>query len=464
MKAGNRLRAAVAAAVTGALVLTGCSQLGTAGETGTPAPKTAPQSAELPAAVPDTFAGNAEWMVDQVVPGSVRISRHGVVALFGPADHRRVALIDARTGRPTWSSVAFATGEEASLQVVQHDGREWAVVWFATSETTLKLVTFDLHGTGIGQGKGSAHSERFTGKKLPAIRVTSRGILISGVSKAAPFMLWPSDGARTSYGVGPTADGEAGVPWAAYNNGFLVAFPNGGFSFAGPTGGWPSSSAVPAGGLPNTGRMLDVTRGLILASWDQSIGGTVLAVHSAQTGRVLAQQVVSDEQPLSEVDGSFVVADDTSWAAFGGYLFNLHGDTLSTGWRDLHDGVPVSIYQGVLYLRDVAEPFAPPTSAPPTSAPSTSAPSTGSPSGSPTPSGSSTPSGSASPSGSPSAPGTPAAPANFSGWAAVDAETGVLVDQSMQTVPIGVSSVAAGVFTAATGRGGSEQLFSVRLR
>jgi hypothetical protein len=463
----HRVRSGLAAALAGMIMLSGCSQLGLGSQPGTPAPSGAPATPNVPAAVPRTFAGGAQWVADGVLPGSTEVTRYGVLGLFGNPEQRTVALLDSQTGKAIWVSTPFGGGEQPHLELVHQDGRDWAVVWYAHGDDAVTVRTYDIHGSGQADGKHEAYAEAFSGSRTPSVAVNSRGILISGVTDSEPFLLWPADGSRTTYGNGPTLDGDPGVPKAAYNNGFLVSF-DPGFSFASATGGWPSTAATPAGGVPDSGEIVAVEHGLILATWQQTIGGTVLAVHSAQTGKVLAQQVVDDSQPLEEVAGSFVAADDGSWAAYGGYLFNLHGDELSTRLLDLHGGVPASIHDGVVYLSDVAEPFTAPDQQCSSAGPTSSA--TASPSGSPSPSASPTsagPSASGRASATPSAPATPCAPAepaDFAGYAALDARSGVLVDQSMRTVPIGISAVAAGIFSTEAGENGAVQVFSVPLR
>lgn len=481
-----RVTSRLASALAGLILLTGCSQLGAAdtGSSGRP-------GEDLPASVPATFGNTAQWTVDDVVPGSVRVTRFGVLALLGQPQQRSVVLLDPATGDPIWVSRTFETTSTPRMELINQGGHPWVVVWHVIAPDTVRIVSYDVFGPSKG-GKPHTHLEDLVGEtSVPKIAATSGGVLISGVKDQPPYLFWPADGRRTAYGTGPVLNGVPGVPAAAYNSGFLVTFSPSGFSYASSTGGWPSNTATPPGAVINSGRILKIKSGLMLAAWERTVGGTMIAVHSITSGDVLAQQDVVEQQPIEGLKSSFAVAPDRSWAAWGGYIFNLRVDDPAeerqSSWHDLHGGEPVSIHDGVVYLRGVQQPFVPPTQ-PEKPAPCNSpdAPESA-PESSTSPSGSSSSSGSPSPSSQPcesaggSAGGTPDArdsappttsptpsadtsgtpettpqpdreptpgvPEHFSGYAALDAATGVLVDQHQQSAPIGISTAGSGIFT-----------------
>lgn len=426
----------------------------------------------LPASVPSTFQSQAQWATP-VLPGStVKVDQAGVAALLpgSSATTLRVTVLNAGTGKPLWTSAEFDRSPNGppSLHWTARLGHPVVVV-VSADKTVTTVSSYDLYGAGAN--RPPLATTKFTGDtKPPSVTVTHTGVLVSGAKEGAAVAWRATTGESTVYGTGPTRGKDAGTPVAAYNDGFLVTFPSGGFAFASAAGGWDSATAgiAPEGADATKGTVLAQTRGLILAAWPTRAGATLLAVHSQQTGKVLATQALVGTLP--EVRPGLVVANDSSWAVWGDYVFGLRGQPSHR--VDLNAGKPTLIYQEVIYASEATARVAMPM--PPTSS-ATGSPSTGSPSTGPqatsaaTPTNTATPSTSASatPSAGSTSSATPASPPTttdkpFNGMLAVDAVTGTPVGGDFALVPAGISAMSQGVFVSTTGS--ASTVFSVAVR
>lgn len=335
----------------------------------------ASKSVQIEGTVPLTVQEKATWAAKILEGAPVHVTSLGVLTFSADDSVAGKAyvpvLISPEDGSARWTGEPVQSETMPSLNWVNEGGNKWAVAKTVSGNTASLYV---WNGLASHADSNVVSENSFEGKKKPPnITFSGSGVLVTGADKTAaePMIFWPKTASTTRYKKGPERDGEAGTPIGAYGNGFLVTFPNGGFSFASDAGGWASSSVSPEETNPQSGTVLAQGGGYIVSEWakpsDQKDGTTILAVHSATSGRLFAQHDVTKEEAKAlsaqKKSGGAVVAGGSSWLVWGQIGFNL--DSGEGTFYDLEQAVPTAIIDNMLYVRDaytlIAEPGSEPS-------------------------------------------------------------------------------------------------------
>lgn len=310
---------------------------------------------------PLTVKNEALWSADLMEGAPVHVTSLGVLTFSAEksVEGKSYApvLLSPEDGSERWVGKAIQSGAMPRLDWVQQGQDRWAV---STVSRGTKTSVYAWNGLASNTEASLTSSATFEGAETaPRVTFSGSGVLVTGAESpsAGPMIYWPKDGSTTLYKDGPKRDGEAGVPVAAYGEGFLVTFPKGGFSMASATGGWASSSVAPKGAAPQSGTVLAQKDGYIVSEWTpaEKAGETlpILAVHSAATGQLFAQHTTatSDKPTLEEqkAKGAELVTDTPNWVAWGQIGFDL--DKGGAGFYQLEGGTPTAIIDDLLYVR-----------------------------------------------------------------------------------------------------------------
>lgn len=321
-----------------------------------------PEAVSIEGVAPLTVQEEGAWTASVLEDAPVKVTSHGVLTFSAeesvPGKSYVPVLLSSETGSPRWTGEAITSEAMPTLDWVQQGHDRWAV---AKTVAGNKVSLYSWNGLASHAEAGITASNSFEGKKKPpTVTISPSGVLVTGADKTAaePLIFWPKDASTTRYKGGPERGGKAGVPIGVYGSGFLVAFPGGGFSLATATGGWTSTSATPNNANPQSGAVLTQWHGFVISEWtrpsDQDDGTTVLAVHSASSGRLFAQYEVPKEEAsvlaAQKADGASLVTDDSRWLVWGqiGFDLNKGGATV----YGLEQGVPTAVVDDMLYVRD----------------------------------------------------------------------------------------------------------------
>lgn len=320
------------------------------------------ESVQIEGTTPLTVQDEATWSAKVLEGAPVRVTALGVLTFSAEKSVSgktyAPVLLSPKDGAARWTGEPIESEAMPALEWVTEGNNRWAVAKTVSGNAASLYV---WNGLASHSNAGLVSSNVFEGKKKPPrIAFSGSGVLVTGADKTAsePLMFWPKDAQTTKYKKGPERDGKEGTPVGVYNRGWLVAFPDGGFSYASDTGGWTSSSVSPEGTNPKTGTVLAQGQGYVISQWarpsDQKDGSTILAVHSAVTGRLFAEYEVPEEEAetvaAQKDDGAAFVVDGTRWLMWGQIGFNL--STGDGALYDLEQGVPTAIIDNMLYLRD----------------------------------------------------------------------------------------------------------------
>lgn len=411
-------------------------------------------SVQVEGTVPLTVQKQATWGAEIMEGAPVRVTELGVLTFSAEksVDGETYApvLLSPEDGSPRWTGKPVKSTSMPTLDWVREGDDRWAV---ATTVEGNKASLYVWNGLAGRSASEIVSSNSFEGKeKPPRVFSSGTGILVTGADKTAaePLIFWPKDASITRYKGGPERGGKPGTPIGVYGKGFLVTFADGGFSFASPTGGWASSSVAPEGANPQTGTILAQGNGYILSEWgrpsDQEDGTTILAVHSATSGRLFAQYDVPKENAealaTQKESGAALVVDGSRWLIWGQFGFDLN--TGKGAFYDLERGVPTAVIDNMLYVRNAysligqeEEPSASPSASP-------------EPPESPEPSASATP--------TPTI--DPEAPDGFSGITGIDLVTSQPLTGLPSMYPIGRTSTGQVILRDDT----KQAIYSVGLR
>lgn len=311
---------------------------------------------------PPTFVTGAAWEASSRPEAPVQVTERGVLTFSAQSgqDTYAATLLDVRTGDPTWVSRAIRSPEaEPVLALTYQDGRPW-VMMVAIEGDTASVYSYDpmLGGERIR----ATASVAYQGKdgEPPEVVIGERGVLVLGSDVAPALQYRPDTGTDTIYGNGPTRLEEPGSPIQVYDDGWLVTYSEGGFAYATETLGWDSARIAPDGVDRAGGRIVAISRGLLLVDWPSLTGGAenrTLWLHDLRTGEPLvefdADESLIEEQ--SEAGLPLVASRERTDLSWGEVIFDM--DARQAQQLDLRGGTVTAISQDILYVEGASEPF-----------------------------------------------------------------------------------------------------------
>lgn len=404
--------------------------------------------ADIEGITPLTVQREATWSAQVMDGAPVQVTSLGVLTFSAEESVEGEAyapvLLSPEDGTARWTGVPVESEAMPELEWVDQGEAKWAVAKVASGNT---VSLYAWNGLASHAETPFSSSSSFEGEdSAPHVAFSGSGVLVRGADKTAaePLIFWPKDASLTRYTGGPERGGDVGIPVGVYGSGFLVTFSGGGFSLATATGGWSSESVPPEGANPQSGVVLAQGDGFIVSEWarpsDQDDGTTILAVHSASSGRLFAQYDVAEEDAsileAQKSDGAALVTEGSRWLAWGQFGFDLYGG--DGGVYDLGQGTPTAIIDGMLYVRDAYSPVPQPEESPAPSDGGGEAPSSSDGGGEPTATTEPSDGGGASDAGG--ATLDPEAPGGFMGITGIDMRTSQPLSGVPSMYPIGTTS------------------------